>query len=94
MKMKSFMLLGYLGMLMLSGIVVAQTDAVAERMQWFKDAKFGVCIHFGVHNKSEFNPDFNAGEWARVANAGGMKHITSPVCIDMMKKARKAIRVK
>jgi len=75
MKTNSFTLLGCLGMLMLSGIVSAQTDAVAERMQWFKDAKFGMFIHFGVGNKSEFNPDFNAGEWARVAKTGGMKYV-------------------
>jgi alpha-L-fucosidase len=75
MKTKSFTLLGYLAVLMLSGIGVAQTDAAAEQMQWFKDAKFGMFIHFGVHNKSEFNPDFDAGEWARVAKAGGMKYV-------------------
>jgi len=75
MKMKSFTLLGCLAVLMLSGIGVAQTDAVEERMQWFKDAKFGMFIHFGVGNKSEFNPDFDAGEWARVAKAAGMKYV-------------------
>lgn len=48
----------------------------AERMQWFKDAKFGMFIHFGVDNKSEFNPvDFDAGQWARVAKAAGMKYV-------------------
>jgi len=73
--MKSFTLLGCLGILMLSGIVVAQTDATADRMQWFQDAKFGMFIHFHVGNKSEFNPDFDAGEWARVAKAGGMKYV-------------------
>ena len=69
------MLLGCLAVFILSGIGVAQTDVAAERMQWFKDAKFGMFIHFGVHNKSEFNPDFDAGEWARVAKAGGMKYV-------------------
>ena len=75
MKMKSLMLLGCLAVLMLSGIGEAQTDAAAERMQWFKDAKFGMFIHFGVHDKGEFNPDFDAGEWARVAKTGGMKYV-------------------
>jgi len=75
MKMKSFTLLGCLAVLMLSGIGVAQTDAVEERMQWFQDAKFGMFIHFGVDNKSEFSPDFDAGEWARIAKAGGMKYV-------------------
>ncbi|TWU44275.1 Alpha-L-fucosidase [Novipirellula aureliae] len=53
--------------------VSAQT--AEERMQWFKDAKFGMFIHFGVHNQSKFNPDFNAGQWARVAKMGGMKYV-------------------
>ncbi|MFC1760862.1 alpha-L-fucosidase [Planctomycetota bacterium] len=73
MKRKSFTLLGCLVVLMLSGIVHAQT--AEERMQWFKDAKFGMFIHFGVHDNAEFNPDFNAGEWARVAKTGGMKYV-------------------
>ena len=33
MKTKSFMLLGCLGMLMLPGVVVAKTDATAERQR-------------------------------------------------------------
>ncbi|MFC2090515.1 alpha-L-fucosidase [Bacteroidota bacterium] len=45
-------------------------------MQWFQDAKFGMFIHFGVHDRENFNPtDFNAGEWARVAKRGGMKYV-------------------
>jgi len=76
MKMRSFALLGCLGVLMLSGIGVAQADATADRMQWFQDAKFGMFIHFGVEGKSGFNPvDFDAGEWVRIAKAGGMKYI-------------------
>lgn len=44
--------------------------------QWYKDAKFGMFIHFGVDNKSEFNPvDFDAGEWARIASDAGMKYV-------------------
>ena len=51
-------------------------NKVDSSMQWFKEAKFGMFIHFGVHNKSEFNPvDFNAGEWARVAREAGMKYV-------------------
>ena len=46
MKMKSFVLAGCLGVLLLSGIVVAQTSAAEEQLQWFKDAKFGMFIHF------------------------------------------------
>ena len=75
MKMKSFALLGCLGALMLSGIASAQTPTVEDRMEWFQDAKFGMFIHFHVDNKSEFNPDFDAGQWARVAKAGGMKYV-------------------
>ena len=75
MKMKSFALLGCLGVLMLSGIASAQTPTVEDRMEWFQDAKFGMFIHFHVGNKSEFDPDFDAGQWARVAKAGGMKYV-------------------
>ncbi len=74
--MRLFALSGCLVVLMLSGIVMAQTDAVAERMKWFQGAKFGMFIHFGVDNKSEFNPvDFDAGAWARIAKEAGMKYI-------------------
>lgn len=49
---------------------------VDETLQWFEDARFGMFIHFGVDNKSEFNPEgFNAGEWARVAKRAGMKYV-------------------
>ncbi len=81
MKMKSLTLLGCLGVLTLSGIGLAQADVaetytVEDRMQWFRDAKFGMFIHFGVEAKSEFNPvDFDAGEWVRTAKAGGMKYV-------------------
>ena len=54
--MKSFVLLACLAMLMLPGIVVAQTDAIAEQMQWFKDAKFGMFIHFQAPRSGDFNP--------------------------------------
>jgi alpha-L-fucosidase len=76
MKMKILTQLGCIGFLMLSGTAAAQTDETAKRMQWFQDAKFGMFIHFGVGNRSEFNPvDFDAGEWVRIAKAGGMKYI-------------------
>ena len=74
--MKSLTLLGCLGVSMLSGLATAQTYTVEERMEWFQDAKFGMFIHFGVDRKSEFNPvDFDAGQWVRIAKAGGMKYI-------------------
>ena len=74
--MRSFTLLGCLAVLMLSGIGVAQMDVVEERMQWFKDAKFGMFIHFGVGNKSEFNPiNLMPANGQRIAKAGGMKYV-------------------
>jgi alpha-L-fucosidase len=76
-KMKSLTLLGCLAVLMLPGSVVAQTDAVAEQMQWFKDAKFGMFIHFQAPRSGDFNPsNLDTAEWARIAKAGGMKYIT------------------
>ena len=77
MKVKSLMLLGCLAVLTLSSIGVAQTDAVAEQMQWFKDAKFGMFIHFQAPRNGDFNPsNFDAAEWVRIAKAGGMKYMT------------------
>ena len=78
MKMKSFRLLVCLVVLMLSGIAVAQTDAVAEQMQWFKDAKFGMFIHFDVHRSDggNWNPsNLDAKEWVRIAKEAGMKYM-------------------
>ncbi|SMP55659.1 alpha-L-fucosidase [Neorhodopirellula lusitana] len=76
MKLKSLMLLGSLCALLLPRGVIAQEDATAKRMKWFQGAKFGMFIHFGVENKNEFNPvDFDAGEWARIAQQAGMKYI-------------------
>ena len=71
------MLLGCVVVLMLSGIVMAQTVAVAEQMQWFKGAKFGMFIHFQVPRNGEFDwSNLDTAEWVRIAKAGGMKYIT------------------
>ena len=76
MKMRTITLLGCLAIWMLSSVATAQTDTVEDRMEWFQDAKFGMFIHFGVDNKSEFNPvDFDAGHWVRIAKDAGMKYI-------------------
>ena len=76
MTTKSSVLLGCICFLVLTVAGDAKADAVADRMQWFQDAKFGMFIHFGVDNKSEFNPvDFDAGDWVRVAKDAGMKYI-------------------
>ena len=56
MNMKSIMLFGYLLVSMLPGIAMAQANTTEDRMAWFRDAKFGMFIHFGVDNKMEFNP--------------------------------------
>ena len=75
--MKSIRLLACLVVLTLSSIGGARTDAVAEQMQWFKDAKFGMFIHFQAPRKGDFNPSkFDAAEWVRIAKAGGMKYMT------------------
>ncbi|WP_404306099.1 alpha-L-fucosidase [Neorhodopirellula lusitana] len=76
MKLKSLMLLGSLCALLVPRGAIAQEDATAKRMEWLQGAKFGMFIHFGVENKNEFNPvDFDAGEWARIAQQAGMKYI-------------------
>ena len=77
MRVKSFTLLGCLGVLMLSGIASAQTPTVDEQMQWFRDAKFGMFIHFQAPRSGDFNPsNLDTEEWVRIAKAGGMKYIT------------------
>ena len=78
MKMKSLTLLGCLCILMLSGIATAQTDAVAEQMQWFQGREIRDVHPFSSPDRnSDFNPiDLDAGEWVRIAKAGGMKYIT------------------
>ncbi|SMP55692.1 Alpha-L-fucosidase [Neorhodopirellula lusitana] len=77
MKIKAFVLLGCLSSLVLSSNVAAQTDAVAEQLQWFRDAKFGMFIHFQAPRNGDFNPvNLDTKEWVRIAKAGGMKYIT------------------
>ena len=67
----------------------AQTQP--DRTKWFRDAKFGMFIHFGAtetkdeslsrgerHDAAvrEFNPvDFDANQWVQVAKEGGAKYI-------------------
>ena len=76
-RMKSLSRLGCFAVLMLPGIAVAQSGAVAEQMQWFKDAKFGMFIHFQAPRNGDFNPNnLDTAEWVRIAKAGGMKYIT------------------
>ena len=62
--------------LLLVNACVAYAETTNDRMDWFRNAKFGMFIHFGVDKKSEFNPvDFDVRQWARIAKAGGMKYI-------------------
>ena len=67
MKMKSFALLGCLGILMLSGIVAAQIEPTLESMaanyevpQWFVDGKIGIWSHWGPMSAVEDRP---LGSW-------------------------------
>ena len=83
MKSKSLTLLGCLCILLLHGIAAAQTgataqsDVVAKQLQWFKDAKFGMFIHFQAPRSGNFTPsNLDTAEWVRIAKAGGMKYIT------------------
>ena len=75
MKLNKSVLLVGAALVLLANTCNAAAQTAEERMQWFKDAKFGMFIHFGVHDNGEFNPDFNAAEWARVAKSGGMKYV-------------------
>ena len=77
MKNKTFYLL--LSLMLLSTFLLSAQNSMSKAdstLSWFKDAKFGMFIHFGVDNKSEFNPaGFDAGEWARIAKEAGMKYV-------------------
>ncbi|TWU44280.1 Alpha-L-fucosidase [Novipirellula aureliae] len=77
MKIRTCALLGWLSVLMFSCNAGAQTDAAEEQLQWFKDAKFGMFIHFQAPRNGEFNPaNLDTKEWVRIAKAGGMKYMT------------------
>ncbi|TWU44380.1 Alpha-L-fucosidase [Novipirellula aureliae] len=56
-------------------VVGAQT--AEEQLEWFRDAKFGMFVHFQAHRDvNEFNPvDFDANQWLQVAKDGGVKYI-------------------
>ncbi|MDF7799573.1 alpha-L-fucosidase [Pontiellaceae bacterium B1224] len=74
MKQKRFLLM--LIAVCSAWVGLASGETLAERMEWFQDAKFGMFIHFGVEDKSAFNPvDWDAAEWVRIAKEGGMKYI-------------------
>jgi len=49
--------------------VVAKTpEKFAERMAWWKDAKFGMFIHWGVYSQAggEWNGQTNHAEWLQL----------------------------
>ena len=56
-----------------------QPMSKAERtLSWYKDAKFGMFIHFDVHRRerSTWNPsNLDAKEWVRIAKEAGMKYM-------------------
>ncbi len=73
---KSVLIAGTVLLSLAHGSVVG-ADAVEEQMQWFKDAKFGMFIHFDVRgDKDTWNPgNLDPDEWVRIAKEGGMKYI-------------------
>lgn len=83
-------LAGWVGALVLAISFSAHADSSTDRLDWFRDARFGMFIHFGVPSQirmrnladgyetvaREFNPvDFDAGEWVKVAKEAGAKYI-------------------
>ena len=47
-------------------------------MSWFKDAKFGMFLHFDVNRRdpANWNPrNLDTDEWVRIAKQGGMKYM-------------------
>lgn len=61
------------------GFLAAQKpmSKVDSTLSWYKDAKFGMFIHFDVRgDKSKFNPtNLNTDKWVGIAKQAGMKYI-------------------
>ncbi|WP_372898043.1 alpha-L-fucosidase [Stieleria sp.] len=49
MKIKSFTLLACLCAMTLLGIASAQTPTAEDHMKWWRDARFGMFIHWGLY---------------------------------------------
>ena len=91
MKIRELALLVWVVMVLLVNKNELHAETTVDRMDWFRDAKFGMFIHFGASEKANsnlsraqrheaavraFNPvDFNATEWLRIAREGGAKYI-------------------
>ena len=84
--------------LLVSSFTVA-AETSSKSMETFRDARFGMFIHFGVTSQNrmehtpeiyesvsrEFNPvDFDATEWVKVAKDAGAKYIVLPQNITMV----------
>ena len=60
--------------------LAAQVETANEhdaRMQWWRDARFGMFIHWGLYAvpAGEWNGNTNYGEWVKLAKQAGMKYI-------------------
>lgn len=57
---------------------ITATETIDQKKQWFRDAGFGMFIHFGAESPhpETFNPKkFDAREWVKVAKNAGAKYI-------------------
>ncbi|MFC1760867.1 hypothetical protein ACFL6U_02170 [Planctomycetota bacterium] len=59
MKLTKSVLLAGTVLVLLVNTCVVYADAVAEQMQWFKDAKFGMFIHYSAPRSGDLNPSNN-----------------------------------
>src|SRR5947209_3671860 len=57
--------------LLLSSIAHADTPQPADRMAWFKDARFGMFIHWGIYSvpAGEWQGKTNYAEWFQLQTA-------------------------
>ena len=76
MKLTKSVFLAWVAFVLLVNTCVVCAETTNDRMDWFRDAKFGMFVHFQARNVREFNPvDFDAKEWLRIAKEGGVKYI-------------------
>ncbi|MFC1760845.1 alpha-L-fucosidase [Planctomycetota bacterium] len=77
MKLRQLNLITWMMMVLLANTCGVYAETANDRMDWFRDAKFGMFVHFQARgNVGQFNPeDFDAKQWLQTAKDGGVKYL-------------------
>lgn len=76
MKITDLALLAWVVIVLLANNSAVHAETTVDRMDWFRDAKFGMFVHFQARNVREFNPvDFDAEQWLQIAKKSAVKYI-------------------